>query len=444
MLKALSINDFIKREKLLRVSNVSSFNKEGPTVDGLYSKRIFGETLKETKETFGYISLGTVVMHPVHFKTIQNIDPIFRQVLNAGKVDKKKVIPQKFIIKNGTIEKADDGSFGVTWLFSIWDKIIFKNYLNEKNKQYIEFYSTVSKSDVFIDKYIVIPTAFRPPVEKGNIQIEDDITMLYKKLLQISVSSSQDSSTSEFIKKMSDKSSIAELTQRTVNEIYKIFIIDELKGKEGKFRAQLISKRLDNVARLVANARPDIPLNVCVIPWHVLLNLFDIYIVSATTRHFKDYTEEFQEAIEKLGIQSKTPTELGEMFTYIYKNVDTYTKMNPTYREKWIFILTEMFEHLPELSVMVKRDPAWSKESYMELKPAINNENEFNILVSSPLYVPLGGDSFNTNYTTMDVKNGHLFTKKNISIFTDKTNNGEHRISRKIKSLNTIIKDIRQ
>ena len=69
-----------------------------------------------------------------------------------------------------------------------------------------------------------------------------------------------------------------------------------------------------------------------------------------------------------------------------------------------------MFELYPDLSVVGKRDPAWNKMSYYTVKPVIMTDNSYHIMLNSLLYKPLGGDSFNTNFTTQ-VKNTNILLK---------------------------------
>ena len=54
--------------------------------------------------------------------------------------------------------------------------------------------------------------------------------------------------------------------------------------------------------------------------------------------------------------------------------------------------------------MLLKRDPAWDKNSYHTLKPVIIPTNSYHIVVNSLLYKPLGGDSFNTNFTLVKKK----------------------------------------
>ena len=75
----------------------------------------------------------------------------------------------------------------------------------------------------------------------------------------------------------------------------------------------------------------------------------------------------------------------------------------------------------PDLSVVGKRDPAWNKCSYFTVKPIIMTDNSYHVVLNSLLYKPLGGDSFNTNFTTR-IKNSNIILKDDNSYIKSNTN----------------------
>lgn len=393
MLKALDINKFIKSNSVLEVTNFISFIKNNPTDDGLYSPKIFGTTTEEITKTFGFINLKAQIIHPAIVDVLGKISPIFRKIILGEK---------RATFESGVITVVEEnGNTGPGWLFSIWDRIKFDSYRTDKNQSYIEAIQKLGKDLIFIDKYLVIPPKFRMWTEKHGLKIEDELTGLYKKLLgKVSSGYSQ----SEFMQEILRNSSRDIIIQKAVLEIYEYFLT-LLEKKEGSFRGSLISKRIDANVRLVANARPDIPFNACGLPWHVLLNIFDAFIVGSLNKAI--FSENFA---KELGIESFSSVKLGEHFNYIFRNVDTYTEANPGKREIWIKLLVEMFNYHPELRVLIKRDPAWNASSYHCLKPVIIPTNSYHIVVNSLLYKPLGGDSFNTNYTAIEQSSNVIST----------------------------------
>jgi DNA-directed RNA polymerase beta' subunit len=407
MLKVLNINNFIKTNKVQEVTNRQSFTKEGkPTTDGLYSETIFGITSDEISTNFAYINLSTWIIHPSILGSLTKVSTLFKKVIYGDK---------KAVIENGMLVESENGSSGVGFLFNSWNKLDFKNYLTEKNKPVVNFFQTIARDEVFINKYLVVPPKFRMYTQKHGITVEDEITMFYKRLLGLTVIGSADNDLMQAILKNSNKD--LEI-QKAVIIIYDFFL-SKLEKKEGQFRSSLISKRIDNNVRLVANARPDLPFNCAGLPWHVLLNIFDAFIVGSLNKNI--FSEDYSKA---LGVEQFSSSKFGTHFDYIFRNVDTYTEANPGKREIWVKVLKEMFDYHPELKVLLKRDPAWNKDSYHALFPVIIPTNSFHIVVNSLLYKPLGGDSFNTNFTTgvkdnciCQDEDGYISTKSDQSYY---------------------------
>ncbi len=402
MLKVLSINKFIKSESVLEVTNRNSFNRDNvPTDDGLYSNTIFGTSSEEISKTFGYINLKTNVLHPAILQALQKVSPLFKRIVYSDK---------KVNLVNGELIESDNGSTGIGWLFNNWNKIDFDKYKTEKNKAVIGHFQNTKRDELFISKYLVVPPKFRMFTQNHGITIEDELTMLYKNLLGLTTIGQQENALMQAVLKTSNR----ELEiQKSVIEIYDYFL-KLLEKKEGAFRASLISKRIDNNVRLVANARPDIPFNCAGLPWHVLLNVFDVFVVGSIGKSI--FSEDFA---KQLNVEGLSQSKFGTHFDYIYRNVDAYTDANPGKREIWVKLLKEMFEHHPSLRVLLKRDPAWDKNSYHALSPVIIPTNSYHIVVNSLLYKPLGGDSFTTSLT-LDVKDS-IVCEDNIGSIRTKT-----------------------
>ena len=126
--------------------------------------------------------------------------------------------------------------------------------------------------------------------------------------------------------------------------------------------------------------------------YQILLNLFDIFVVAYINN---DTTEKYKKGLE---VGEKTFEEFGDLFDYIYRNVDTYTKYYPKHKELWVEILTNIFNENPMMRVILKRDPGWNADSLWCFQPLINTENSYQVWVPSWVYSPLGGDSLNTNF----------------------------------------------
>jgi DNA-directed RNA polymerase beta' subunit len=277
-----------------------------------------------------------------------------------------------------------------------------------------------------VDKVPVIPVAYREAHDRGFKIEEDEIDRLYKNLLSLA-KSNRSEFTSQWMEAFKDFNA-KETVQAALNRLYKYFI-GKLEKKTGFFRSALIGKRLDNVARLVANARPDIPIDSCIIPWHVLLNIFDIYIAAYCQQ------PEHEDIAKKLSLYNKSSQEIGDHLDYIFRNVSVYVKDYPENQVLFIQMLTDIFNKYPDLRVLVKRDPGWNADSFWCFKPLINTELSYQIWVPAFVYSPLGGDSFNTNFFITTAINNVLF--EDDKFIVKKTNDESSFI---VKTLNSVWK----
>jgi len=396
--KLLDVNKFIKEKQAKPVTSPDPLIKKGglwiENPNGLYSDFIFGRTIREQREKYGYIDFKTFIMHPFIFKNLGKINSIFAAVAN-----KKKYVK----IENGELIEVpeNEGKTGIQFLIDNWKKIDLEKYKKPTNEYFIDFLKTAQEKLIFIDKIPVIPVIYRPySIRNGRVEI-DEITEKYQKILYTIYKNDLNTEQQLMVKNMTNEISDNDLfnvlfqnqtkndkIQKYVNVLYDYFI-SKLEKKEGFFRSKLIGKRLDNVARLVANARPDVPIDCAVIPWHVLLNLFDALVIG--------YLQSHPEIKEKLGLQDLTLDDLGKHLYYIYKNCDIYCNSNKDKVEIWYKVLEEVFNENPHVRVLLKRDPGWSAQSFWSLKPLINKGCQYVIIVPSFYYVPLGGDSFNCN-----------------------------------------------
>ena len=418
-LQLLDVDKFLQREhaKSITVSRTFDSNME-PSTGGLQDPSIFGVSTKDKFNTWGVINLENVIMHPLIYDNINIVNPIFKRVLL-----KKK----NYEVVDGMLNETLKGGTGLDWLMSKWDKINFDKYRTEKNKLYIDFLKNSNKNILFINKIPVIPIIYRD-AHMGNFKMEtSELDEMYQKIMEIS-KGGRSEFTSEWMQALKDKTG-KDMLQNRVNNLFNYFI-SKIEGKSGFMRSALVAKRLDNVARMVANARPDIPINSAVVPWHILLNIFDIYVVAFLAN---DKTDTF---LKRLGMGSteKTLDEYGEIFDYIYRNSETYVKHYPGRREVWIEILTNIFNANPMIRILLKRDPGWNADSIWCFQPLINSDNSYQIWVPSWVYSPLGGDSLNTNFFIANKTTNTIFEDQNY-IITGKNNK-----ARVVKTMDSVWK----
>ncbi len=390
--KLLDIPHFIQEVKARAVTNSRSFGQNfEPTEDGLQSSSIFGVSTKDKFELWGYINLEDVIMHPLVYDNLSHINPVFNRVLQKTK---------KYKIEDSMVVEDESGGNGVTWLIGNWDKINFDKYRTEKNKMFVDFIQNTKKRLIFVSQVPVIPLAYREARMGDFKPEEDEVDEIYKKILSFSKAGRTDF-TSAYMETIKDKTT-KDFMQVTVNDLYKYFI-SKLESKHGFVRGSLAAKRLDNVSRMVANANPDIPINACVIPWHILLNMFDIFVVSYLNKEGNESIK------EQLNIGEKSTEEYGQLLDYIYRNTDTYHDHYPTHRKIWIQILEDIFNENPLMRVMIKRDPGWTANSMHCFRPLIGSENMYHIMVPSWVYAPLGGDSFNSNFIVDELADNVIY-----------------------------------
>lgn len=373
---------------LPQITNPVTFDQKGPTVDGLYSEVIFGQSLKDQSTKFAYIDLGTMIVAPDVFYNLNRLDPIFRKIVDPTMDTKANLV-------SGMLQESPNGKRGVGWLHSIWDQIDFDKYQKPGLKDSSYQFKELKKDQIFLTKYIVIPPLFRPFIEDRGIKKEDEITGFYKEILRLTKTQKGQNI---YLDKLLDTGSKSELIQLKVNQLHD-HVISLINKADGFQEQKLIGKRQDNVARLVANASPRIPLHTVGVPWHYLLGLFDKHVIAEI--NLSDQKEEIYKILELP--MNTTPEEFGQYFDHIARNVDVFTSSENGEKKKKLLIeiLVNIFEKNPRLTIMLKRDPAWDKFSYHALSPVIITTNAYHVVTNSMLYKPLGGDSFTTKVCGM-------------------------------------------
>lgn len=404
MLDVLNINKYIKDNNLIEVKDPISFINQEPNPSGLYSPLIFGTRKQEKFEKYAYINLGLKIIHPVIYKNLKKIKSIFYNITLDNDNGKKA------IIRNNELIEDKNGESGINFLINNWDKIDLNLYKTGKNDNFIDMLIK-ERDNLFIDKFLVIPVNYRQyTIENGRVN-EDTITGYYKGILSI-VNANRNIETNDFLQNLIKIGGGKTLSiQNKINEIYEYFINLE-DSKTGIIRSKVLSKRIDNITRLVANAQPNIPMDCCAIPWQNLLVMFDLFVI----RILKDKTDEDR---KKLGVNEFTLEDFGSHFDFIFRHSDNYTLKYPERVTLWQEILKEVFDNFPNLRVLLKRDPAWNRDSYHCLKPIIIKDTSYHCVVNSLLYKPLGGDSFKTNYIG-DVVEGPIFENDKMIISGDK------------------------
>lgn len=175
---------------------------------------------------------------------------------------------------------------------SKWKK---REDLFKRLKIFVSFYISWIKPDsVILDYLPVIPAGLRPIVQLDGWKFaSSDINIFYRRVLMRNIR----------LKKMIDawmpevvKRNEIRLLQEAVNNLFvwernqndstgswvKVYksLTDILIGKEGRFRKNLLWKRVDYSWRSVITVWPDLKLNECWVPLYIALRVFTPFIIS--------------------------------------------------------------------------------------------------------------------------------------------------------------------
>jgi DNA-directed RNA polymerase beta' subunit len=240
----LDINKFIVTHACKEVKNPVYFNMGNiPTEDGLFSPTIFGYPgSKERKILFGYINLKRKFLHPVMYKLLTSMDKKIADCISAKKY---------FKVVNGELVEDENGKTGVTFFYTIYDDLKFKNTGSDRRQNYLTLLKKLSKDDIFIDKFLVIPAYYRDynPSKTSNdtIKAVDEVNDKYAKLIRYAQSISEGEDY-DFMGAITEAS-----IQLLLYDIYDYFT-SALAGKNGIFHQSSLGKSIDYATRSVISA----------------------------------------------------------------------------------------------------------------------------------------------------------------------------------------------
>ena len=239
----LDIDKLVKLNDIKPVTNPVSFDKGlYPSKDGLFSEEIFGMTTAERKRTCGYIPLGKKFISPKAYLSLKALDRKFANVVDGTKT---------FVIKDGALVEDENGNTGIDWLYKNWDKLDFKKNESYKRSQRIDVLTNSSKSEIFIDKFLVVPPFFRDvnlqqKAEGGNPRVPE-VTGLYANIIR-NANALQSTDTFDLI-----SNAIIGKTQDLMVEVYNLWK-SKLEKKYGYIRKFLLGKSVSWCSRMVITA----------------------------------------------------------------------------------------------------------------------------------------------------------------------------------------------
>ena len=173
--------EFIKVNKLEEVTDPMLFNNGAPSSEGLLSTDIFGNTSRERKVTYGYISLNGWFLHPFIYKLLKRMNRNFEHIVHATR---------KYIIDNTGTLVADEekGETGLIWLYNNWEKLDFKKNNSLMRNERIDVLNSYKKNVLFTKYWLVMPAFYRDvnlqAVGKGEVIKPHEINTIYSKIIR--------------------------------------------------------------------------------------------------------------------------------------------------------------------------------------------------------------------------------------------------------------------
>ena len=369
---------FVKLNGFDQVTDPISFDKGMiPSQGGLFSTNIFGMSLDDRRNKFAYIDLKRKFITPKAFISLKQLNRNFESLIYGTK---------KFRIENGLlISDEENGQTGMDFLYKNWDNIKFEKNSSDKRNERIDLLKNNKKSDIFIEKFIVIPAFYRDAnVQQASSstprvpEINDKYNQIIRNVNLITASNNFDMLINALIGK----------TQQLIVDVYNI-LKSKVEKKNGYLRKFVMGKSVDYCSRVTITAadyssetwqdqhidfeHTGLPLSFC-------LSMMTPFIIWWATGYFKRQFENNKDNYpvilkdgSKVYVKLESP-ELVYNTEYLERRLDRYIN-NPSSR-------------FDKIELPIRKD-------YIE-KYAINY----------PIYVSLVG--YNTAETTMQKDHNRL------------------------------------
>lgn len=242
----LNQDKFIKKYNLQEITDPILLSTNGvPTENGLLSDKIFGVTPKDRSNTFAFIRLNEVFLHPMIYDQLIRYNKKFLEVISCQ---------NKFIIKNGEIERDENGNNGLSWLINNFKSLEFNKTHSVEKKILSKSLTSYQKQNYLMDKLIVIPAFYRDiDTSKGFISV-GEINQLYINVIrQSNIIKNSDkyymSLKNDSMYKM--QTLLLQVMNYFMDEKYDGGSGDTLLGKEGAIYRTSLRKTIKYSSRLV-------------------------------------------------------------------------------------------------------------------------------------------------------------------------------------------------
>lgn len=241
----MNVDKYIKTNDCPKVTNYILFESEGvPTKDGLLSYELFGTSIKDRSNIFGYIELNDVFLHPLVYKIWNRMDSTISKIVWS---DIKWSVNSK-----GEIVEDEKGESGVRFLKNNLDKIKIRSTSSDKRDKNIKFIKSKGQ-DIFIDKLLIAPPYIRDIlVSNGKTEV-GELNKFYQKIM---INASSLSTLSDYGIN-TDYLTKGRIQEELVNLYNWLTKEPNLGQKRGIIRRAVLSKTVDYSSRLVISA-PDL------------------------------------------------------------------------------------------------------------------------------------------------------------------------------------------
>lgn len=333
----LNMDKIINVNKLKQVTSPKIYaNNKTFHPDGILSNEIFGISKSDRRGQFGYISLGQYFLHPhVYEKVLKRTFLAITHIVTGQK---------KFLVQNGSILENENGWTGLNELYKHWNEIDWHK-LNSSNERNIHLLSNVPRELIFVDKFLLVPPAFRDIIIGDTVSKSDDtskINGIYTKIINAV----------DLLQSGGLFAKIQYSTQAKIQELLSMiyeFFKKSISKKTGLIRNYLLGKNTTYASRVVISAPQYnynryedgmLDINTTLTPISVCCSCYYPFIVAWFKNYFiKNIINNDQKLVSKElgeGWEIKDPeTQFNEKF--VKKLVNNFM-INPDERFKIITV----------------------------------------------------------------------------------------------------------
>jgi DNA-directed RNA polymerase beta' subunit len=349
-LSLLNIEKYIRENNVKPVTSTNIFAIRQNSFDpnGLWSEEIFGTVgSPERKVKFGYIDIGVNIIHPAVYDMLLSSCKPFRDIITGTEsyfFDKTKGIFR--LPKND--KETEESYTGLAYFTKQFFNIDFEKSV-KKDKADVGSFIKKYKNRIIINKYLVLPAGIRDmslsrPAAK---QFSSEINELYESLIQSVGMTTLSTGDIEM------ETMLASSIQKTCIKIYK-WLQNQIKGKRGLLRGEMLKKTVDYTARIIPNSDPDIPIGTIGLPWHVVISLYEPHFF----HHILHKDEKLADALMEYFGKELDINNMKEINRVLTNNID---KIPDNLKTKVILAAEEIVK---DQILLCKRDPVVSRSSY--------------------------------------------------------------------------------